>query len=332
MQKTAKKHRLQFLAILASAAIALTACASDSEATTAQIDPHLPESPEFHALTMEAAIGAGLYAAIEDGIAEDYGLSLEAGRIESSVTAVTSVVSGDAHAAQSSYFGVIDAVLQGLDLVIVSESYSSTPLGATLEALPDSGISSLADLVGKRVNVISLNSSHANKIKASMLAEGLDPSLVEFVELPYGEAGAALEQGTIDATSAHRSLGVEMKDTLNTVTVFDYGEGEYEGMAESGWVMSRAFAEQNPNTVAAFQCAIRAGMESLIDNPERYTEILRDTVGLSDMAIELDIPPVWEPETRVDSLQMNADLLYDIGALSEPFDISTIVIPQPQSC
>lgn len=326
---------LGIAAVSVTAMLALSACggsaSSSAPALPNSADPQAPEVKEVSALTFRAPIAAGVIQAAKGGAGDEFGLKITPQWIESSATAVSQIVAGDVQAAQSSYFGVIDAARQGIDVVIVSESYASNPGAASLEALPSSGITELKDLIGKKVAVVSLNSSHAVKIKDSLLDQGLDPTQVEFVELPYGQVPAALQQGTVDASSAQGASLAQVKDTLDSVTVFDYGDGKYKGMAESGWIMKQTFVEQNPNTVAAFQCALLKGTEQVKDEAV-YAEILKTDLGFDDQAVTSDVAPDFGAEIRSEPLQLNADILKKIGAIDEDFDVASITLPTPDNC
>lgn len=334
-QATRLRSRLALAATVTAAALTLAACGGSADGSAAElpddVDPSSPEVQEITGLTFRAPIAAGFIQAEKGGAAADYGLALTTQWIESSATAVSQVVAGDVQVAQSSYFGVIDAARQGIEVVIVSESYASSPGVASLETLPDSGINELKDLIGKKVAVVSLNSSHAVKIKDSLLDEGLDPNDVEFVELPYGEVPAALQQGTVDASSAQGAVLAQVKDTLKTVTVFDYGEGKYEGMAESGWIMKKSFVEENPNTVAALQCALLKGTDAVKDEAT-YQRVLTEDLELNEEAVAADVSPLFGAEIRKDPLQMNADMLFNIGSIDEEFEVASITIPTPTNC
>ncbi len=322
-------------AVSVSAMLALSACGGSASSPAPELpnsaDPHAPEVTEISALTFRAPIAAAVIQTGKGGVGGEFGLNVTPKWIESSATAVSQIVSGDVQAAQSSYFGVIDAARQGIDVVIVSESYASSPGAASLEALPGSGIKELKDLLGKKVAVVSLNSSHAVKIKDSLKEQGLDPAQVEFVELPYGQVAAALQQGTVDASSAQGASLAQVKSTLGTVTVFDYGDGKYKGMAESGWIMKKTFIEQNPNTVAAFQCSLLRATEQVKDKAV-YAEILKTDLGFNDQAVASDVAPDFGAKIRSEPLQLNADILKTIGAIDEDFDVASITLPTPENC
>ncbi|GLI26537.1 hypothetical protein ARHIZOSPH14_07790 [Agromyces rhizosphaerae] len=311
---------------------ALTGCAGESTSAT-PAEPGDPTAPELAEVQLTGIKGPGtipLQMAADDTAAA-YGLAVEPYFVDNSGIAVTAVISGDAAAANTSYFGVIDAINQGLPLVVIAEGWASTPATGTLEALESSGITGLEDLAGKTVNVISLNSSHAIKLRDSMLQAGLDPEAVDWVELPYGEVAAAMEQGTIDASSAVGPTLAAVRG-LGSVTVFDYGAGEYEGMAESGWVASQEFVDENPNTVAAIQCAIFEAQGALVDDRALFEEQFSAFLGAPAEVAANEIMLEYQTTNRIDAIQKNADVYFASERLTEEFDFAPHVLPVPDDC
>jgi NitT/TauT family transport system substrate-binding protein len=310
----------------------LAACGSDSdEDGAADLGGGDPSSPEVTDVSLAGIRAPGLIPLEVAAHSTETALTISPYYVDNSGVAVTSVVSGDAAAVNTSYFGVIDAINQGLDLVVIAEGWASTPETGSLETLPDSGIESLADLEGRTVNVISLNSSHAIKLRHAMLEQGLDPDAVDWVELPYGEVAAALEQGTVDASSATGPSLAAVRG-MGSSAVFDYGADEYEGMAESGWVASRQFVEDNPNTIAAIQCALFDAQGAISDDRDFYNEQFVEFLDVPLEAAEADIPLNFQTENRLEEIQRNADIYFASGRLTEEFDFAPYVLPTPDNC
>lgn len=293
-----------------------------------------PRSPEMANITVTGIMGPG--AAIPlilaaDQFSSEYGLTIEFVPADNSGVATTQVVAGDVAAANSSYFGVIDAIAQGLPLVVVAEGWASTPETGYLMARPGSGIESLADLVGKKVNVISQTSSHAIKLRESMLAEGLDPEAVEWVELPYSEVAAAFDQGTVDASSA---VGPTLAAVLGAgaTIVFDYGAGAYEGMAESGWISSTNFVAEYPNTIAAFQCSIFAAQGALHEDRALYEEYFMKALNAPEAAAKADVMLDFQTTNRIDALNRNIEVYEASGLLGQAIDFAQHTLAAPDNC
>src|SRR5690606_37781794 len=142
--------------------------------------------------------------------------------------------------------------------------------------------------------------------RSTMLEQVLDPDAVNWVELPYGEVAAALEQGTIDASSAVGPT-LAMVRALGSVTVFDYGDGEYRGMAESGWVASSDFVENNPETVRAIQCSLLEAQRDIVDDRSIYESYLQSFLGAPAEAAAEDVMVEFQSENRFDEIQRNSD-------------------------
>lgn len=312
----------------------LAACSAGGDSDTgapSELGGGDPSAPEVTEVSIAGIKGPGtipLQVAADESVTD---LEITPFFVDNSGIAVTSVISGDTAAVNTSYFGVIDAINEGLELVVIAEGWASTPETGMLEALPDSGIEGLEDLEGKTVNVISLTSSHAIKLRDAMLNEGLDPEAVDWVELPYGEVAAALEQGTVDASSAVGPTLAAVRG-LGSQTVFDYGAGDYEGMAESGWVASRSFVEQNPNTIAAIQCELFAAQGALVDDRAFFEEQFSAFLGAPPAVAENEVMLEYQTENRLEEIQRNADIYFSSERLSEEFDFEPYVLAAPESC
>src|SRR5690606_38937601 len=136
--------------------------------------------------------------------------------------------------------------------------------------------------------VVGLNSGHQARIEKAVILDGGDPSKVEFVSLGWAEMAPALEQGTADAVAVTGAFQFAARDELGSRTIIDLGDGPFAEFPDSQWLVSRAWAEANPNTVAAFQCAVVIkGAEAVTEDRELYEEALRG-FGYSEEAIAAD--------------------------------------------
>lgn len=334
MQRTSTTRFRASVAAAFAGVLALCGCSSGGN-TSGELTTGDPHAPEVTNVSVSAVLGpatAAAWAAQETGIAAEYGLTIEPMWVDGNAVSITSVVSGEATASLASYFGVIDAINQGLPLTVVAEAYSSTPGAAVLVSLPESGITSIADLPGKTVNVLSLNSSHAVKLKHQLLELGLDPASVNWVELPYGEVPSALEQGSIDASSAVGPALATAMDQLGAQVVFDYGGDPYTGMADGGFTMSNEFIATNPNTTAALQCALARATQALAEDRDLYEQFLTEAVGMGPEAIAADVQVEYQWTVRLDELQRNADIYHETGYLASEMDFTQHVLPLPENC
>lgn len=323
------------LAVLAAGALALSACAGSSSPETSDpssqsVDPFAPEVTEFSVAGYPNAATTQLSLATSEGFTEEYGIDVTLQPAENAPAMLAQIISGDVPIGQVNGFFSVPAVMEGADLVVIGELLRGVPGGQTVEVRADSGIESVSDLEGKKVAVVGLNSGHQGRIASAMLAEGADPSKVEFVSLGWNEMPAALEQGTVDAVTVIGPAQLQLQTELGTSTVLDLGDGMFAEFPDSQWLANGAWARENPNTVAAFQCAVVVkGQAVLNEDQEAYEAALRD-FGFSDQAIADDKKFIY-PEAN-EPAQIIPDIMFEMGWIDEDFDISTITIPLPDNC
>ncbi|SFK76999.1 ABC transporter substrate-binding protein [Geodermatophilus ruber] len=333
-RKTSKRALVGFGVM----ALVLAGCGSSDDGATAQAegpsnrDPQASELETFRVANYRQNGAVPQLAAEREGITEEYGISFEPQWIESSAAGMAALVGSEVDATFSSYTGVIDAARQGIGVRIVAELFREVPNSLTLETLPDSGIEDLADLEGKRVGVVALNTSHDQRINYAMLKEGLDPETVEYVELPFGEMGSSLERGVIDAAVVTGTSLRNVRETLSSRTVLDFGAGIFEEFPSGGWIMRSDFVDENPNAVAAFQCTMIKAQSLVMGNQELYDSVMQEELGFDQEA--LAITPMLNHPTELDAdgIQIVADMMRELGAIDEEFDVESLVVPLPDNC
>ncbi|WP_418315660.1 ABC transporter substrate-binding protein [Piscinibacter sakaiensis] len=133
------------------------------------------------------------------------GIALDMESCTSGADCVERLLRDDFDLVAASAFPIVFAGLAGHDVVIVS---SIATLRNSVSVIGDrrSGIADAGDLAGKRVGVVK-RSSGDFVLDSLLLTRGVDPSLVERVDLATGEMPQALVQRRIDAVvvwSPHR--------------------------------------------------------------------------------------------------------------------------------
>jgi len=207
---------------LATAAAALLGLAFGSSAARAA---------DKVALTLNWTIGADhapIYYALSQGLYAKAGLdlSIEIGK-------------GSAYAAQragigASQFGIVDmptavqAKGEGADIVAVMVIYQTSPY--TIYWKKSSGIKTIKDLPG---HSIGTPAADAARLMWPLIARtaGIDPSSVRFVNVAPDAKFAALQAGTIDATTNFYNLHYVaeriFKDDLGFLRLADIGFNPY---------------------------------------------------------------------------------------------------------
>lgn len=331
------RRRAGVLITAGATVMMLAACAGGNGGTGgetpdagAEVDPRSPEVSEFVVAGYPFGDFATIPAAARIGAEEEYGISMTLQPAANSPAMLAQLVSGDVPIAMVNGFFSVPAVLEGADLVVVGELIRGVPEAQTVEVLPDSGIKTPADLEGKKVGVVGLQSGHQARIEKAVIEDGGDPSKVEFVNLSWNEMPPALEQGNVDAVTV-TSVSQYNTRLLGTEPILDLGDGMFAEFPDAQWLANGAWARENPNTVAAFQCAaVIKGAEAINEDAALYETILREDFDYSDDAVDAAIklihPAANEP------VQVIPDLMFELGWIDAEFDISEITLPLPDNC
>lgn len=155
------------------------------------------------AALLPIATAAPVYIGIEKGFFRDEGIDLQPQIMQGGSEILTAVQSNAAQFGFVGYVPLIVARSKGLPvrMVVATDSGAETPEDATTAIVvgPDSPVQSVQDLAGKTIGVNLLKGLGEVLIKASLEQQGVDPSSIELLEVPFPDMPVALESGSVDA-------------------------------------------------------------------------------------------------------------------------------------
>ena len=158
------------------------------------------------------------------------------------------------------------------------------PRSTSILAKDESGINRLEDLVGKSVAV---NRSGLGELVlvAALEKRKIDRAAVKLVYLNPGDAGPALAAGKVDAWSVWSPLADVAREQYKAHDLFTEAELDFE-IDFNGHVVTRKFAEDNPDLIRAVNAAYAAEAqwagdnareaETIIQRKASYSEAIRD--------------------------------------------------------
>jgi len=336
-----RRVALPALALLGLGALALTACtppsadgdgAVDTAAPSAAVDPYAPEVTDVNLMIWRTPSAAPYFVAADEGIVGEYGVDYTIDYAETSAAAVATVVGGTTDITSASLFAVVSAINEGIELKVIGEQFRQVENSAFLETLPGSGIESIEDLPGHKIGVVGLNSAYHLGIASWLDENGFDSSEVEFVNLGFGEMGQALQTGAIDAGSFTGPTLEQARTEMGSVPVFDY-KVQFPNLPATSYIVRADWAAENPNTVAAFQCAVIVrGTEIVRDDDEVYRASVMKGLGWDEAAMDAQVKFEYTPANDPQVQQYVPDLMFSAGLIPEEFDIETVLIPLPDDC
>lgn len=243
---------------------------------------------------------AALYLGDEKGFFKETGIDLKVHTGQGGAALVPPVVSGEYHFAFSNLVSVLTARSKGLPLQIIGAGSSSTGTegeDVTMLHVPkDSPIKSAADLEGKKVSVNTLGNLLEMLGRTSVDAAGGDSSKVEFVELGFPEAVAALKSGDIDAMVGAEPFGTLANAQGNRVISSPYLEMSDDSMLTSVYFGNEQQIAENPELFTALRKAIDRSLEYAQKHQDEVRAQLAKYTEIEPDVIEKVILPTFSPE------------------------------------
>jgi taurine transport system substrate-binding protein len=160
----------------------------------------------------------------------------------------------------------------------------------SLIARNEAGIASVADLKGKTVAVPIGSTAHYS-LMGALQHEGLSEADVNIVGMKPDDIAAAWGQGTIDAAWIWQPVQSEILKSGTLVIGADQ-TAEWGFPTYDGWVVSKAFAEANPDKVVAFLKAVDKVNGMYLADPAAWTA---DSEPVKSLAAATGADPAQVP-------------------------------------
>ncbi|MET1156789.1 ABC transporter substrate-binding protein [Arthrobacter sp.] len=309
---------------MAAALVAgLAACGGDSEAGTAAAgSSDGPEQATIVVGTQTFAELAPLHMAIEQGIFEDHGLTVElADSTGGGAGLIPGMVAGDIDVVYSNYVSLLQGASKGLPLQVIREN--DRPGVQALYVTPDSGIKTPEDLAGKTIAVNGLGNIMELTSRAVLESHGVTDA--KFVEIPPPNMEAALAQGQVDAAWLVEPFVTIASGTLDVKPVVSAFEGPTENVPVAGWAVRKDFAQQNPKTVSAFVEAMDEAMAIAAKDDQAVKDSLLTFTEIPEAVVAKLNPISFAEKSDFSKLSDLNEIMVDQGLIEKPVDLAGFV-------
>jgi NitT/TauT family transport system substrate-binding protein len=195
---------------------------------------------------------------------------------------------------------LISASSQGVPVVAITGGAVDLKDRPTSEiiARKGSGITTYADLEGKKIGTLTLTGNIHFSLMKSLKDAGVDLDSIQWVATTVPTAPDMLKSGRVDAieeilpfsTQAVNAGGVSLGDPFRSVS-----DKEYVGL----WLSNRDWANKNEDTILKFNEALDEAQQWLEDkaNEAEAKEIQGSYTGLSGAALQNTPIPAFEFST-----------------------------------
>ncbi|MFF0990211.1 ABC transporter substrate-binding protein [Kocuria nitroreducens] len=271
---------------------------------------------------------AAIWLGEEQGFFEEEGINLDIQTTSGGAAAVPGVVSGDFDFAFGNTLSVMVAQGEGLDLKYVANGTTTSgdaerDFGAVVVPA-DSDVQGPEDLAGKTVSVNNLNNIGDTTIRYVVEQAGGDPQAIDFVEVGFPDAPAALDRGQVDAAWILDPFLTQVLDEGARAVSYNYVEFDPE-LDIAGYFTTALKLEEDPELVERFQAAMNRSLEYANENPDAVREVVGTYTEISDeLRAEMALPR-FRTEFDREALQKLGDAAVEYGTLEEAPDLDALL-------
>ena len=324
----------RILALLMTAAVALTSCSVSSSEEGSSSDKGSSTAAgtgEFKYGKIDipgkdgALCGAPIYIAYENGYfaEEGFDVDLISADFETRKIGLNNgsipIVNGD--------FQFFPSIENGINVKVVDGLHKGC---IKFAVRPDSDINIVTDLKGKKIGVDEIGGTPHQVASLWLENAGIsaDPAKGEVTFLPYSDGNLefeALANGEIDVAALWDPLGSIHEKAGDVRILFDLGTDPYFADHFCCFLYaSSKILDENPEEVAALLRAYRKAQEWIYENPEETVDIIIDkkyaSIEDKELAVELiksyGFPAASEHDDSWDG-RVEDDVKYFVDGLSQ---------------
>jgi NitT/TauT family transport system substrate-binding protein len=329
------RSRMRILAPpLVIALLALSGCGGVA-ATAGSTSPNGLQKTTLNVAVVPAVDSAGFFVALRQGLFKKLGLTVNYTPAVSSDVVIDQQVAGKYDITGGNYVSYIQHyVNKHQPLEIIAEGSVMQQGTQAIYTMPGSKITTLAELKGHLLGINApLNINYL--LAASVLTEnGIKLSQVRFptAPIPFPQMAAELAAGKIDAAAMPEPFATAAEQQYGAVELSDLNQGATEQFPIQGYVVTKAWAQQNPGTLRAFVTAVSQGQEiadTSRSSVEKAMETLNGPPNGQVQPIVAAVMAVNIYPTAIDKVRIQrvADVMYQFGLLRNRFNVGPMIGP-----
>ena len=303
---------LAYVALAGQLALGAALAADD---LTAVSGTGKPEKTDVLFAMTQTAEQAAFVLALQEGYFRNEGLNVT-WKMRGGANAITSLVSGDSDLTTVTWLQLLQVIKQGVSLRVVAETSRSGSGLAAYVVNPAGNLHNATDLVGKKLGVITKNGVCDFILNDKLKAQGVDYSSIRYVNVPISDMMTTLLSGGVDGVCLPEPSLSPAKDRGDVRQVVDLFTGAHDNWPVTSYAVSAAFAEKNPNTVGAFQRALRRAQKLADEQPDKVRAVVPSYTPISaELARKMSLPTFHEIDDIPGAVKRNTDLLKRLGIL-----------------
>lgn len=308
-------------ALAAISVVMVSACSVEQSGADAGNGP-----ANVKATVLPVIDSAAIYLGKDKGFFDEEGLNLTIEASNGGAAAIPGVVSGSYDFGFSNYVSIMVARDKGLDLKVVANAASAngTPGPAAVVVPNGSSIKSPADLSGKKVSINNLENIGDTVIRRIVDEDGGDSTKIQFVEVAFSGAEAALANGQVDASFLLDPFLVPALSHGNRVVTYNFADFDPK-LDISGFFASGRLVQEKPELAAKFRSAMNKSLAYAQANPDEVRRIVTTYTKLTDEQLKDMKLPAYNSEFNRESLKKLGDAALEYGTLKQATDVDAML-------
>jgi NitT/TauT family transport system substrate-binding protein len=343
-------------AACASAAVSLVAAGCSSGGGSVSLPQYgPPEETTLNVGVVPAMDSAGFFVALDEGLFAKEGLTVHYTPQASSETAIGLQMQGHLDISGGNYVSYVEGVALHHDpLEIIAEGSIMTPGSQVIYTPKDSRITSVTQLKGHTIAVNapdnidflldeSVLSGYGIKVNTG---GGVNQGEANFPSGPIAFPGMAAQVAATNSPYVAATLPEPFaslaEQSSGFVPLVDLDQGATQQFPIEGYVVTKQWAQEHPNTLSRFLAALEQGQKLADTNraavEKAFEDITSTQSGVPSAAfgqvpseiasvMTLNTYPIGVDKTRI---QRVANVMQQFGLLPSHFDVSSMIIPQSQ--
>ncbi|MCW4465802.1 ABC transporter substrate-binding protein [Glutamicibacter sp. MNS18] len=319
------------LALSSLAVLALAACGSGSPTGGTEGDVDGGGNGALEQITVGVipiVDTAPIWLGDDQGFFEEEGLDLTIETATGGAAIVPGIQSGSYDFAFSNLISLMVANDRGLSMKVVANGITTTgdtnsDVGSVL-VKADSDITAPKDLAGKKVSVNNLSNIGDTTISELVDRDGGDASTIDFVEVPFPDAPAALENGIVDAAWILEPFQSTALDEGARMLMANFAEFDPE-LDVAVYFTTSDYIDENPELTEKFTRAMNKSLEYAQQNPDAVRDIVGTYTQISDEVRAEMVLPRFRTEINRDSAQKLGEAAQKYGTLGNPADLDKLL-------
>ncbi|WP_342770241.1 MULTISPECIES: ABC transporter substrate-binding protein [unclassified Methanoculleus] len=218
-------------------------------------NPSTPSETEFFTIRTPTSTSLSVVDLADSlGYYKEAGIVIErTGSTTGGPQSIMTVAAGSNDIGISAFSAIVNAIGRGTKIKTVAPAIGTSPAEPDYKwlVLETSPIKTASDLKGKTIGVNTLG-AHADFVtQAYLYQNGLTPSDVQLVVVPFENQEQVLRQGQVDVIAPNGNFLKKAEENGGVRALFSDGEVIGE-QVKSGIVMSTDFIERHPDITAKF--------------------------------------------------------------------------------